>query len=93
MHLLNILAISDDTPPEEISNVDCIKQASVGGRKDAAIITKLVEGKVLEFDQNKVHFNTWFHDASHADKAKWLLMAKLLQTSFLIRKKHGAPFF
>jgi hypothetical protein len=49
MPLLNILAMTDVTPPITVSIQDCSKHMAEGGKKDASHIADLFEKKVLEY--------------------------------------------
>ncbi len=77
MPLINILALNGTTAPMSILIHDCTKHMKEGGKKDGRYITKLFEGKVLEYDPQLLCTDVFYFDgASNVQKAGEILMAK-----------------
>ncbi len=78
MLLMNILALSGTTAPMTVLIHNCIKHMEEGGKKDATYIAELFEGKVMEYDPQRLCTDVFYFDgASNVQKAGEVLMAFL----------------
>jgi hypothetical protein len=77
MPLMNILALNGTTAPMTVLIHDCTKYMEEGGKKDAPYIAELFEGKVMEYDPQRLCTDVFYFDgASNKQKAGEVLMAK-----------------
>jgi hypothetical protein len=77
MPLMNILALNGTTAPRTVLIHDCTKHMEEGGKKDALYIAELFEGKVTEYNPQRLCTDVFYFDgASIVQKAGEVLMAK-----------------
>ena len=70
MPLMNILALNGTTVPMTVLIHDCTKHMEEGGKKDAPYIAELFEGKVMEYDPQRLCTDEFYFDgASNVQKA------------------------
>ena len=94
MPLMNILAMSGDTPPITVSIQDCTEHMQDGGKKDASYIARLFEEEVNKFDPKRSCTDVFFFDgASNVQKAGQVLMAKFPRTFCFHGGEHVVSLF
>ncbi len=54
MPLMNIIALNVTTAPMTVLIHDCTKHMEEGGKKDAPYIAKLFEGKIIEYNPQRL---------------------------------------
>ena len=94
MPLMNILAMTDTTPPMTISIQDCTKHMAEGGKKDALYIANLFEEMVLEYNSLKICNNVFYYDgASNVQATGEVLMARFSCTFCFHEGEHVVLLF
>ena len=94
MPLLNILAMSGNTPPLTIGILDCTSHMASGGKKDATYIADIFAEKVEEYDPNHQSTDLFYFDgAASVQKAGRVLMATYPRTFCYHGGEHVVALF
>ena len=94
MPLMNILALNGTTVPMTVLIHDCTKHMEEGGKKDAPYIAELFEGKVMEYDPQRLCTDVFYFDgASNVQKAGEVLMAKFPRSFCFHGGEHVVSLF
>jgi hypothetical protein len=94
MPLMNILTLNGTTAPMTVLIHDCTKHMEEGGKKDAPYIAERFEGKVMEYDPQRLCTDVFYFDgASNVQKAGEVLMAKFPRSFCFHGGEHVVSLF
>ena len=94
MPLLNILAMSGNTPPLTIGILDCTSHMASGGKKDATYVADIFAEKVEEYDPNHQLTDLFYFDgAASVQKAGRVLVATYPRTFCYHGGEHVVALF